>query len=145
MSRGSFQISLKGEVWRWCPLLYPVTQFLITAVLKELQQICLVLLKTPASEGKHERVIAQSHAETHLTSLRKSTIKPRREVSTCTNLLTEALQRNVLQPALCLLWRAESSQRVKFSLQVNLGVLQCVLISRFPTALTANVFCTLGL
>lgn len=25
MSRGSFKISLKGEVWRWCPVLYIVT------------------------------------------------------------------------------------------------------------------------
>lgn len=25
MSRGSFKISLKGEVWRWCPVLYTVT------------------------------------------------------------------------------------------------------------------------
>lgn len=101
----------------------------------------LRVLQTPASEGKPELVITQSHAETPLTGLRKSTVKPRREVSTSANLLTGTLRGEMF----CLLWRAESSQRVKFSLQVNLGVLQCVLSSRFPTALTANVFCTLGL
>ena len=43
-------------------------------------------------------MITQSHAETPLTGLRKSTIKPRREVSTSANLLTGTLRRNVLPP-----------------------------------------------